>query len=1298
MFTSQHHFGIEDGLPQSFVSGITQDKDGFIWIATLDGLSRYDGRSFKNFRNRPGDVTSLAQNAIYKMFPQADNKVTLIYEGAFYDTFDLRTFQSSRSPHLPSLYKIPNAKPLVMNAGNIYNGTDWLFSMNPGKGIGWRNSKTGNTYYANVANRLLKRDTISAFFQTTDGRIFLVSEDGVQISNTLKNRFEFIHFKTKVKKIAPALYLENRLYAGSMALLSENKLLVYQSDTIVMLDLARKTTKNIPIPPARPGVYKEMEKLLCLDAKGQAYFINGGSVFRINKEDKPELVWQNIASPNTNITAFFVDSGNVLWLSINAQGITRIDLNAMPFQSYRYEHSFVADVLEKAGIARSLIPAKWLDPIGAYYFRQARDSKNRLYLCKNPYNDNEIFSYDGKTFAKFRHTVKLGIFSALFIKPNDQISVFDQRTANWYNWKTSESVPDSVSFGKAHMNKTELADAYYLGGSLWLSTYAEGLLQYRGNKRINQFAGKQPGNTGFMPRELTEICVNPLNKNQFWIGSRGGGLILWDVAKGLQKVYTVDDGLPNNTIYCIVPDNTGKIWCSTNKGIFRFDPKTKAINSFEKPDGLQGNEFNRAHKFRFADGRIAFGGTEGYTIFNPADFNQQKQEINVPIQLTNLQINNEPQGHTERNSIISEPLASLKKIELPYDKNYLRFEFAAMLFNQPQKTKYRYRLRGTRNEEWIENGTNNVASFAALPAGSYKLQINATDYNGLWSPGIKEIALTIHPPFWATLWAYIAYALALLMLGRWYFVFREQRIRTEQNLAFGKREALRLREMDEMKDRFFSNVTHEFRTPLTLIISPLEKLLTDVSLPQTVIETLQTIHRNSSQLLHLSNEFLDFSKLNNGQIRLNLSSGELSFFVSDCMKAFEAAALAKHIRLIVSVEQVQGFYLFDHEKWRKIISNLVSNALKFTPVNGEISLFLTPDTDDNVRLVVTDNGPGIAADQQLKIFERFYQADDSAIRSYGGTGIGLSLVKELVELMNGSVRVDSEPGAYSKLTVEVPISKVVRPQENSPQVSIRNIHPSIADDREQALVMIVEDNAELLSFITSSLVDKYSVISASDGLTAWKLILEELPDIVVSDVMMPGRDGFDLCELCKTDPRTAHIGFILLTSKSAHDARMRGLQAGADDYMMKPFQMAELDLRVSNLFRLQQRVRTQLRTRLFSTEPQEIPPLVTDPFLARLYKEIETNLTDPGLDVDHLCKASVMSRSTLHRKLKSLLGMSPNDLIRQYRLQKATGYLDSGLDITTTTYKTGFSSPSYFSQCFREQYGMSPSEYISKAI
>ncbi len=1230
------------------------------------------------------------------MYPQADNRLTLIYEGLLYDAFDLRTFKAGRITSLDTLSRIPSAKPLVINTGNIYNGTDWLFSMSPGKGIGWLNSKSGKIYYADTRNGLLQEDTLSALLQIEDGSVFLVSENGVHRSNRTKTRFEFIRFPTGVKRLAPDLYKESRLYAGSTALLPGNRLIVYQSDHIVLLDLEKKSAKTLLLPKARPSGLPEKESLLCLDAKGQPYFVHAGGVYRINDQDQPERVWQNIASPHLNITALFVDKSDVLWVSVNAQGITRIDLQAMPFHSYPYKQNFITDILEQAGIDLSLLPDDWTVPGETYFFRQARDSSNRLFFTKNPYNVNSVFQYDGKSLTRFRNVPEKAIYTALAVAEAGEICVYDRVKAVWYRWKTPESVPDTVSFGKSHMGNIELADAIYHKGSLWLSTYADGLLHYRGNKRISQFKEKQADgpDVHYMPRELTEICRDPGNENRFWIGSRGGGLLLWDTGKGLQKVYTTENGLPNNTIYCMVPDKTGKIWCSTNKGIFRLDPETGSVNSFEKSDGLQGNEFNRASKFRFDDGRIAFGGTEGYTIFDPTGFDVRADPDTVPVQLVNLQINNVPQGHTEQNSLVRVPLASLESIELPYHQNHLRFEFAAMYFNQPHKTKYRYRLEDRREGEhsdWIENGTSNVASYAALPPGSYKLQIGATDTNGRWSPAIKEVAFTIRPPFWATGQAYFVYVLLVIFLIRWYSIVREKRIRTEQNLEFEKREALRLKEMDEMKDHFFSNVTHEFRTPLTLIISPLEKLLSDQSLPPVAQHALRMIHKNSLQLLHLSNEFLDFSKLNDGQVELRLSSGELSFFSSNCLQAFEAAALTKNIRLTFSAEGIGGYYLFDHEKWRKIIFNLVGNALKFTPADGEISVLLLPAGTDRVRLEVQDNGPGIPADQHLKIFERFYQVDGSATRSHGGTGIGLSLVKELTGLMNGTVRVASEPGSFCRFTVEIPVQKI------TDGIAAKFVAGSLpqtskAAQGNQPLVMIAEDNEELLSFIATCLEDSYRVIGASNGLTAWEVILEELPDVVISDVMMPGRDGLELCGLCKSDPRTAHIGFMLLTSKTARDSRMQGLDAGADDYITKPFQMDELVQRTSNLVGLQQKIRTRLRAQLFG----KAHPVTADPFLASLYQEIESKLGDTGLGVDDLCQTARMSRSTLKRKLKAVLDTTPNELIRAYRLQKATGFLAAGLDITSTTYKVGFSSPSYFTQCFREHYGMTPSEYISR--
>ena len=638
----------------------------------------------------------------------------------------------------------------------------------------------------------------------------------------------------------------------------------------------------------------------------------------------------------------------------------------------------------------------------------------------------------------------------------------------------------------------------------------------------------------------------------------------------------------------------------------------------------------------------------------------------------------------------------VSRIELPHSKNNLRFEFAALLYNQPQKIKYRYQLKGA-DDDWIENGSSNVASYAALRPGTYTFRINASDHNGIWSETIKEIEILIRPPFWATWWAYAIYALLAIGLIRWYFRFREEQLKTAQHLAFEKREAIRLREGDELKDRFFSNITHEFRTPLTLIISPLEKLEQDPSLSPAAISTVKTAQRNSKQLLRLINEFLDFSKLNEGQLKIKPAAGDLKLFTADCVQSFALAASEKNIALDFSANAVDGFFLFDAEKWHKIVTNLLSNALKFTPLNGTVSVSLFSKEGDIIHLAVKDSGPGIPADQQQKIFDRFYQVDDSAIRTYGGTGIGLSLVKELTELMQGTIELDSKPGEETCFMVSVPMQKLQATETMKPA------HHTITEkqngnimEKDLPLLLVAEDNDELRSLLVEEMRKHYRVIEAAYGSMAWEMILQELPDIVISDVMMPGMDGFDLCRLCKTDNRTAHIGFILLTSKAAHDARLKGLGTGADDYITKPFNLQELALRTANILQLQQKQRAWLQAQLLSTAPPDQLPELTDTFLIALYKEMDAKLDDAGLGVDYLCKAMAMSRSTLNRKLKSLLDISTNELIRQYRLQKGSQLICSGLDISSVAYQVGFSSPSYFSQCFKEQFGITPSEYISK--
>lgn len=1291
LFTNQQHFGVEEGLPQSFISGIIQDEDGFIWLATLDGFCRYDGRGFKTIRYNPKDSSGLSANAINNIERLQNNHITLYYSSTQADDFNLRTFKVSRNSSRDRLAKIPNAHWQTNHVG--FNTGNWFFMMRNHRGMGWMNGATGKIYYANKANGLLQQDTIHAIVQSSDGKIYLVNENGVQVGDTSARKFKWIPFATNVQKEVPDPLSNVFGEYFSIIVLPENRLAIAEKGILNLLDLTKRTSTVYAAPPPSKQGTTEARVALQADARGNVYWENTGRIYKITPAGEMKLLWENTAN-HLRISAFYVDRSDVLWVSVDAQGLLKIDLQALHFLSFRYTDNFILDILQQAGIQRASLPQEWKNFEAPYFFRQASDSKGNLFVTSNWRNQEEVYQLDAQAFSSFTYLPGPAIYSAMLCMPDDAVWVYDQQEAAWYRWKTPLHKPEKIPLDKASMKNIVLADAKFIGGYIWLSTYNHGLLQYKAEKRIHKFAGSMP--KGMMPETLTEICADPLDKNQFWIGSRGGGLILWDAQKGLQRIFTVEDGLPNNTIYCILPDKSGKIWCSTNKGIFRFDKTTGLVTALEKTDGLPGNEFNRAHKFRFPDGRLAFGGLDGYTIFNPADFDSSPTTGHVPLFLTGLQINNEIQDASLANSLLKEPLSSLAEIRLPYNKNYLRFEFAALLFNQPQKTKYRYQLKGA-DAGWVENGTLNIASYSALRPGRYTFRMNATDNNGRWSAAVKEIAVVIHPPFWATWWAYIAYALAGILLVRWYFKFREQQLKTAQNLAFEKREALRLREVDELKDRFFSNITHEFRTPLTLIINPLEKLGQDTSLSDLALNSIKTAHRNSKQLLRLINEFLDFSKLNDGQLKLKLSAGEVALFTADCVQSFEDAAKEKSISLHFSADAVQGYFLFDKEKWGKIISNLLSNALKFTPVNGKVSVSLSAGEDDHIQLRVTDNGPGIPAEEQQKIFNRFYQVDHAAIPTYGGTGIGLSLVKELTGLMEGTIGLESTPGITTSFLVSVPMKKL----EASETMPLPDVAIATKKDVEEAkqdapLVLVVEDNDELRSFLVEAMCSHYRVLQAADGLKAWEIILQELPDIVISDVMMPGQDGFELCRSCKADNRTAHIGFILLTSKAAHDARLKGLGTGADDYITKPFNWQELEFRSANLIRLQQQTRVWLQAQLMSAEPpQQVPP-VTDPFLLQLYQEMDAKLDDAELGVDYLSKRMAMSRSTLNRKLKALLDISTNDLIRQYRLQKATGLMSAGVDISTVAYQVGFSSPSYFTQCFKEKYGITPSDYVSR--
>ena len=1295
VFTHQQRFKVEDGLPQNFISGIVQDKEGFLWIGTRDGLARYDGRHFIIFRQQYNDSNSLSSSVITSLLIDKRNLVWILYDNNYVDCFDPRTLHIVKRIDRNSTAAKLNEK-FVGPDFYLFNNEWFILPRAPRKGIAVFDFDKNRHYLYNRSNGYLSSDTVMAFTHDSSGNLWMVSPAGLQTADKHRAKFRTIPFPASIK------LKYDSLLRAVIAYDPKGELIIADEEKFVIYNPGKQSFRMVKLPTRLKD-----KRYIQLDAAGACYFVYNAQLFKLQGDSFVNL-WKSPLSDKFPSTGFFIDRSNVFWYATNAGGLIKVDLNGFPVSSFPYQYNFYVDVLRIDGISPKDLPVQSLKEKWAYHFRYMYDAAGEVFFTLyNHGNYNRIYYWQaGKILSLPFPAGKQVVFNGIDFDSSENIWAVDDLNKGLWHWKDKESMPSFTEIRSDEYKAAyRFADLLIVDGDFWISSEESGLYQMRNGVIINRFYQHSKA-SALSSDMLGELCRDPFDPKKFWIGSLGGGLMLWNTRTGLEKVFTTADGLPNNTIYGIVSDEDGNLWLSTNNGLCRFNIKDHTTRLFNTSDGLPGAEFNRFHHFKFSDGRIAFGGLEGYAVFNPSDL--KKINTDLQIQLTRVEVNNVPQEFSSKNKFIKSPLAELKQIDLSYDKNNLAVEFAALFFNDAEKIHYRYMLKGA-DKGWIENGNENVARYTNLRPGNYKLLIKASNAPGEWSANVKEIAVHVSPPPWKSWWAYTIYIMILAVTVAWYWRYRERMIHMKEQITFEHREAARLREIDEFKDRFFNNITHEFRTPLSLIIAPVEKLYNDPDLPGSTRKILSGINRNAGQLLNLINQLLDLSKLEAGKMPMNLSSGDLVDFVTRCMEPFRSPALEKNITMKFFAKEVQGYFLFDHEKLEKIIFNLLSNAVKFTTGPGEINLTLEKTEDkygqSRLMLYVKDTGIGISKDNLPRVFERFYQEDSGITRHYPGTGIGLSLVKELTELMQGSVEVESEPKRGTTFTVNLPIQQAnikYNPETGTGPDVTGNVeidNGGVHSAKAPPLILIAEDNPELCNFLVDSLSANWHVISATDGGVAWDKILEELPEIVVSDAMMPVRDGFELCSLVKKDNRTAHIGFIMLTAKAAHRSKMEGLEAGADEYLTKPFHLDELKARIGNLLQHQEKIREHLQQQLLPGTPMPALPHVNDVFIRQLYETIDEKLDDPKLDVEFLSRAMAMSRSTLNRKLNALVGVSANELIRRYRLQKAAALLAAGHDVTETAYTVGFNTVSYFSECFKRQYGRSPSEFgASKAI
>ena len=783
-----------------------------------------------------------------------------------------------------------------------------------------------------------------------------------------------------------------------------------------------------------------------------------------------------------------------------------------------------------------------------------------------------------------------------------------------------------------------------------------------------------------------------------WVGTNQGGLNRFDAKTGLFSALTTREGLPSNTVVGITSDAGGHLWLGTNKGLCRFDPRTKDVRLYQTTDGLPSNDFMPNAVYRQKN-RLFFGTLNGIVYFNPDSIRNDTHPF--PVYITALTVLDKTRPLTD--SVVT----------LNHDENFVSFSFAALAYSQPEQNQYAYRLVGV-DKNWVANGNRHVASYTNLSPGTYSFRVRASNSDGIWNETGAAVRLVIRPPWWAAWWAYALYGLLTVGAVWRYIGFYTNRIRQQQALELNRREAEQLKAVDELKTRFFSNITHEFRTPLSLIIGPVEKLIQAERLDEPTRRTLTMVQRNAGQLLRLINQLLDLSKLEAHHMPVSLMRGTVPEFVGQLVESFRPMAEQKGVILTYTTATTAPESLFDADKWEKILTNLLSNALKFTGRDGHVLVALTDDpasvTNEvtRVRVQISDSGIGISPANLPHIFDRFYQVDTSHTRAYEGTGIGLALVSELIGLVGGTISVESEPGVGSTFVVTLPVQPT---SSTAPLAGVMAaISPPLApdllterqapvsqplDDEQIPLLLIVEDNDELRGFLAVELAATYRILQAADGEEGWHLTQAELPDIVISDVMMPRMDGHELTHRIKSHSNTDHIAVVILSAKAAHSSRMEGLQEGADDYIAKPFHVDELQLRLRNLISRQQKLRDQYRQPF--TQPGTPGPLShpDDPFLHRMYKLLDDHLDDPLLNVDWLADELAMSRKTLYRKVQGLLRLNPHELIRQYRLRKAADLLRAGHSASQTAYLAGFKTPSHFAMVFKEFYHKSPSEFLA---
>ncbi|MDR1556390.1 MAG: response regulator [Tannerellaceae bacterium] len=1338
--TISYLFTIKEGLSSSKITCIAQEDDGFFWIGTEDGLNRFDGYDFTIYKKQYADSLSLISNHITALFQDSRQRMWIAtVAGLEYYEPSVDGFINV-SLNQPDRVVKQNQCVAIMEDRK---GQVWFASS--GVGVLRYSPDTGESFLFTPSPDGSSSSLCSAYIlsiaEDQQGNLWFGSQDkGISVYNPATETFQ--HYHTSNSGLPGDAVPDLRLLRDGNMLVATLKGGVAIYDTNKQLFMTYPDVFNPPYTRSIFCVEEDERGKILIGTEGNGVFEFDPGARELRRY--PILEEFSAEFNDAKISSLYIGRHNYVWIGLKYKGVFVAGNEHSGFRTIRKINNNLNSLNYNyvTGITTDKDRDMWIatDGGGLNRYRLA----TRRFTCYTYRQDDPLSLRDNVVLSVLcdsRNRIWVGTYQG-------GLCLFDRQTENFIHFNTNEGISGELQsdYIKSLQEDKE--------GILWLGTYGGGLTRFDPENHTFRTFRKHAG------KGLADDYINILfadSKNRLWIGTNSG-LSLLDIDTETFSVYGKESGLSNLSVYSIGESPEGTIWVGTANGLNRYDPgrnqfswvfpasprETAVINGIVPDDdrlwlstnrgivaysirnadirvysqsnsGIGSDEFLQGSYYKSPDGEIFFGGITGLSSFYPSEI--QDSVTLQKVYITHLSISNEPvliNKEINGRLVLTRNINESKKIKLRYSDKNFTLDFVAMGSYKPYSTVYACKLEGFDTDWVIYDYAHRSVTYTNLNPGTYTFRVKASSDPQIWGDEDTSLIIEIEPPLWRTWWAESLYV--LLSLGIIYAVFRFTiiRIREKNELHIERIKVKQQEELNQVRTNFFTNISHEFRTPLTLIIGPLKRLISEDGSEERK-KTGLLILRNAERLQHLINQILDLNKIEEGKMRLHVQELELVSFVSNCVNIFTELMRQKQISLtyVWNPDKIEAWY--DPDMLDKCLNNLLYNAFKFTPHGGKIHVEVRKNEDGKILLTISDTGIGMNQETLTHLFDRFFQGDTH--QNYTGTGIGMHLTKTIIELHKGSISVQSEEGRGSAFFLTILPGKAhfkaeeLRKKEEQSSSSteeeaymkelreLTSRPPEREGDTEPARLLLIEDNYDMRFYIRQELSASYLIEEAVDGKTGLDKARRLMPDLIITDIMMPEMSGTELCRILKSDPETCHIPIIILTAQDDMNHRLEGVESGADSFITKPFSTKYLQVRIEKLIEIRRRMKERFSKSIYMDAQEVTLTSMDERLLQKVIDYVRANIENPELSVEQMSRELGMSRTHLHRKLKALTGKSPVEFIKMIRMKQAAYLLTTGkLSVSEVGYKVGYNTPSYFSSSFNAYFGMSPTAYMEKAL